>query len=415
VFHRFWKTVTGCALAGTLATLAMAQAPKAPAYKDQGESDIVAALQKETDLVKKVDLVKQWEQKYPDSDFKGMRAIVMVQTESPIAAKGLQPSASAADLANASKAAQDLADNADKYFSDENKQPNVTPQQWATAKTGVALTAHTVLATIAMGKKNAEGDAAAEAEFKKVLGLAPDSAATAYQLGTLILREKKIERIPEALYYIAHSVAVSGPMALNAAGKKAAEDYLSKAYEGYHGDKDGLDDLKKTASASPMPPAGFTIKSVTQIGQEKDADAAKFAAEHPDIALWRTIRTALTAADGDSYFASSVKDAGLPPADGSFKMFTGKVVEQKSPSELILNVDGPAGDVSIQFTDPLKGTIDVGSEVKFKGTVDSFNKDPYMLTFKDLDKEDVEGIPDTAFAAVASPKKKTPKAAPKKK
>ena len=53
------KTLTGIAatgiVAGVMVTGAWAQAPaKAPAYKDQGESDIVVALQKETDLVKKV-------------------------------------------------------------------------------------------------------------------------------------------------------------------------------------------------------------------------------------------------------------------------------------------------------------------------------------------------------------------------
>ncbi len=413
------KTLTGIAatgiVAGVMVTGAWAQAPaKAPAYKDQGESDIVVALQKETDLVKKVDLVKQWEQKYPDSDFKGMRAIVMIQTESPIAAKGLQPNVSAGDADAAQKAAADLADNADKYFSPENKQAATTDAQWAGAKSQVSMTAHTVLATLAMNKKNAEGDATAETEFKKILSMS-DAAATAYQLGTLILREKKIARIPEALYYFAHAVSVTGPLALNPAGKKAAEDYLAKAYDGYHGSAEGLDELKKAAATAPVPPAGFKIRSITEIEAEKEGDLAKFNSEHPDLALWRTIKTALTTGTDPSYFESSVKGAEIPPPDGAFKMFTGKVVEQKSATEIILNVDSPVGDVSLQFDGPLKGTIDVGSEIKFKGTVDSFTKEPYVLTFKDVGKEDVDGIPAAAFAAVPPPKPRTPKAAPKKK
>jgi hypothetical protein len=43
--------------------------------------------------------------------------------------------------------------------------------------------------------------------------------------------------------------------------------------------------------------------------------------------------------------------------------------------------------------------------------VDSFVKDPYMLTFTGLGKEDVEGLPDSLFKA-APPRRRT---APKKK
>ncbi len=46
---------------------------------------------KETDPQKKLDLLHQWEQKYPDSDFKGQRAVQIAQAESQIAAKALQP------------------------------------------------------------------------------------------------------------------------------------------------------------------------------------------------------------------------------------------------------------------------------------------------------------------------------------
>ena len=40
--------------------------------------------------------------------------------------------------------------------------------------------------------------------------------------------------------------------------------------------------------------------------------------------------------------------------------------------------------------------LDPGTEVSFKGVVEAFVKDPYMLTLT-VDKEDVEGIPAAAF------------------
>ena len=62
-----------------------------------------------------------------------MRAITVAQAESQIATKGLQPGATPADVAAAQKAAQDLADNLDKYLSPENKPANATDDQWKQA------------------------------------------------------------------------------------------------------------------------------------------------------------------------------------------------------------------------------------------------------------------------------------------
>jgi tetratricopeptide (TPR) repeat protein len=409
VFNRLSKNLAGIlalsVLAGVFTVGAWAQAPKAPAVKDQGEYDLTQAITKEADPQKKLDLLNQWEQKYPESDFKGQRAIMMMQTEGQIAGKGAQPGASAGDLDTSQKAAQHLIDNLDKYMADDNKPAAATADQWKDAKQQVAVQAHTALATIDMSRKTPAADGSAETEFKKILELTPNNASASYTLGTLILRLKKVERYPEALYYIARAIDDSGPLALTPAGKKAAEDYLKRAYNGYHGSNDGLDDVMKAAMASAIPPSGFTIESITDIQKKQEGDAAAFATAHPDLALWRTIKAALTAADGDAYF-TQVKGSEIPPQEGDvkFKMFTGKVVAQNSPKELLVNVDSPVGDATLQFEAALKGTIEVGTEVKFKGVIDAYTKDPYMLTFTGMGKEDVDGLPAAAFAAAPARK-----------
>src|SRR3954465_12973747 len=93
-----------------------------------------------------------------------------------------------------------------------------------------------------------------------------------------------------------------------------------------------------------------------------------------------------------------IKGSEAPPQDGAFKMFPAKVVAQPSPKELLVNVDNLAGDATLQFETPLKGTIDPGTAIKFKGVFESVIKDPYMLTFSGLGKDDVEGILAAAFA-----------------
>jgi hypothetical protein len=385
---------------------AQAPAPKGPAVKDQGEYDLTQAITKEKDPQKQLELLRQWEQKYPDSDFKGQRAVTMAQADSQIAAKSQAAGATPADVDAGQKAAQDLVDNIDKYLAPENKPANATEDQWKQAKQTLVLQAHSVLGTIAMAKKTPDADATAEKEFKKVLELAPGYASIDYTLGTLILRERKVERIPEALFYIARSIDVTGPQALTAQGKQAADTFLKKAYEGYHGTADGLDDVKKAAMTATMMPPDFKIESVTEIAKKQEGDAAAFAAANPDIALWRQIRGALTAPDGDMYF-TQIKDAAVPPeGQAGFTMFRAKVISQPSPKELLLNVDNLAGDATLQFENPLKGTIDPGTQVKFKGVVNSFVKEPYMLTFT-AEKEDIEGLPATAFAAAPASRRRT--------
>ena len=391
-----------------VSAVAFAQAPaaKGPAVKDQGEYDLTVALQKEKDPQKQLEILRQWEQKYPDSDFKGPRSIQMAQADSQIANKGVQAGASPADIDAAQKAAQDLADNLDKYLSSANKPAGATDDQWKAAHQQLAQQANTVLAVIAMNKKTPDNDALAEKQFKKELELFPGDASAAYNLGTLILRERKIERIPEALFYIAKAIQTTGPMALSAQGKAAAETFFQKAYAGYHGDATGIDDVRKAAASAPVMPPDFHIESVTDIQKKQEGDAAAFAAANPDKALWRQIRTALTAADGDTYFMQ-IKDAAVPPADqAGFTMFRAKVVSQPSPKELLVNVDSPVGDATLKFEAPLKGDIAVGTEMKFKGVVESFVKDPYMLTFT-ADKEDVDGLPASAFAAAPPARKRT--------
>ena len=154
------------------------------------------------------------------------------------------------------------------------------------------------------------------------------------------------------------------------------------------------------------PPPDFKIKSAVDIANEQAGDAAAFAAAHPDIALWRQIRDALKADGGPAYF-DTIKGSEIPPDPGPFKMFKGKIVSQPSPKEVLLNVESPTGDALLQFETPLKGTLDPGTEVSFKGVVDAFVKDPYMLTLK-VDKEDVEGIP--ASRLRSAPPSRAPRA-----
>src|SRR5438067_13393723 len=125
------------------APAAPAPAAKAPAVKDQGEYDLIQAVQKEKDPAKQLDLLKQWEQKYPDSEFKNQRTLSEVQAEQQIAGAAYGKTDPAL-LDAGMKAARDIIDNLDKYFDAGVKPPTVSDADWAKFKHDFALQANTV-------------------------------------------------------------------------------------------------------------------------------------------------------------------------------------------------------------------------------------------------------------------------------
>ncbi len=144
-----------------------------------------------------------------------------------------------------------------------------------------------------MAKKTPDVDATAEKEYKKVLELRPATPRSLTRSGLDPARAQGRAHSGRraGFWRLRGEVEITGPQALTAQGKTAAETYLKKAYAGYHGDEAGLEDLKKLATTATMMPADFKIESVTDIAKKQEGDAAAFAAANPDIALLCNIRT----------------------------------------------------------------------------------------------------------------------------
>ena len=411
--------LAGILIAGTLSSLAWSQAAPAagPTWKDQGESDIGIAAGGEADPVKKLELLKKWEQQYPDTALKAQRTFMTTQTLTALMTAGFgKPEGPALDTAK--KAAQQLIDGLNTYFDESLRSlpqlAQVSAAQWAQIRTTTEMQAHALFAYIAALKKD---DATAESEYKKVLVIDPTQAATSYQLGATIIHEMSVSKVyvrySEALYELARSLSVTGPNALPPQGKAAAEKALKANYPNYHGSSDGLDDLMKQAANSALPPDGFHIMSVVDIDEAKQKDHAAWALQHPELDFWETIKAALLA-QGDAYFAN-LKDVGFPPpASDSYKgssMFKAKVISQPTPKQLLVNVDNaPAGDAILKFDDNMKGTVPPDTEIQFKGVVDSYTKDPaYVMTFVIQEPTtDIVGLPaGISFVPDAAAKPKT--------
>ncbi len=425
---RILKILCGAALVLVLGTgSAFGQAQAAPAaqagqkpqknWKDPAEFDLYTAVTKEASDAKKLELLDNWKNKYPSSEFKLERLQLylityqklgkpdkMVETAKEILAvepKDIQalywltfltPTLNKTDADTL-----DTGDKAAKGLLGAEKPPATADADWSKAKTDMEGLAHKTQGWIEMQRKNNEG---AEKEFAKSLEVNPNQGEVSYWLGTMILGQKKPERQSEVLYHFARAASYDGPGALTPEGRKQVDAYFVKAYNTFHGaDPKSLEDLRTMAKSKAMPPADFKIENVNEISAKKEEEFKK---SNPQLALWMGLKKQLME-EGDTYF-QTVKGAGIPGGVQDIKKFKGTIISHKPavrPKEIVVGVENPnVPDATLKLETPLAGKADPGTPIEFEGVVESYAKAPFMLTLT-TEKDKIIGWPATAAPAPA--------------
>jgi tetratricopeptide (TPR) repeat protein len=412
----------------------------APNWKDRAEYDLVQASDKETNPTKKLELLNTWKEKYPSTELKLKRfddfwktyqalnqPMKMYELAKEFLAGDpsnvlalyricliapLLPKPTAEDLATLDKAAKGLVASVETTYAPDKKPQAMTEAAWKQERVGVEAVAYRTEGWVASKKQ--ENDRA-EAAFRKTLELNPNDAEVAYWLGTLIIAEKKPEKSSEAIFFIARAATYDGPGALVPQMRATVNTYLeNKLYTGFHGSKDGLDDLRKLAKAQALPPAGFKVKSAGELAVEKEEEFKK---SNPMLALWRNIKTELTGAGGQAYW-DNMKGALIPgDAVPGVTKLKGKLVSQKpakAPKELVLALsDATTPEVTLVLDEPMRAAAEPGTEISFEGVAANFTKEPFMVTF-DVEKAKVTGWPAPPPPAKKAPVGKKKAAAAKK-
>jgi tetratricopeptide (TPR) repeat protein len=433
----FAIAMIGVFVLAPLQVVAQEPAPAAaqgPQWKNQAEFDLYTAITKETDPKAKLQKIQQWEKDFPDSAFAKDRRTILMSTyyqlqQAPQAIEEAKKILAddpkdfgalyitvtltqAAAGQNPTPAVLDNGEKAATALLNVNDPPKtMTPQQWATQKPQVQTLAHTTLAWIALQKKDWP---TAEGEYQKVLQADPNNGATDYQLATALYSEKNPEKTPIALFYYARAAGYEGQGALNPDGRKQVMAFVQKAYKGYHGSNDGFNDLMAAAKASPTPPAGFAIKSALDIAKAEMANEEEWTKAHPQEAMWKGIKEALTGADGANYFNSSMKDAELPKLKGKVV----KLEPATKPKTILVamedgKADGSTADATLKFEMPLPGTVEAGTELTFQGVPESYTASPLMVVFN-VEKEKLEGWTGKNAPPVRRPAGATKKSSAKK-
>jgi len=330
-----------------------------PRWRDKNESAIGLAADTERDPAKQLDLLAEWEQLYPNSEFRLQRAFMMAHALlSVLGAAWGQTDPAVLDAGR--KAALQLAEHFDEYLDDSVKPDSFTPEEWSVMRKTSELQIHMILAYIA--QTNRDNDTA-DVELTKVLALDPDQAGASYRLGETIVREVAAggdrSRYSEALYDFAHALAVTGPTELPPGEKIAGKSLLERHYTAWHGSEDGLDELVKQAGESAFPPAGFHIANAVPPHEPE---------------LWGTTRIRLLEQGDDSF--AGLRAAALPMT------FEATVVSQLSSSRILVRVgNAPAGDAILRFDSNSAAVFRPGTMIRFTGIADSYSQNPYSLTF----------------------------------
>ncbi|HLJ44545.1 MAG TPA: hypothetical protein VKU01_00970 [Bryobacteraceae bacterium] len=403
-----WTVVLTGVLSASLVSLSAFAQQAQKNWKDRAEYDLFDAISKDNAPASKLDKLNQWKDKYPVSDYADARDTLFLTTyaalgkvqEALATAKTIQ-ARDANDftalyyttyltplLANLNVTATpeqlDAADKCANAILGGAKPPNVSDADWQKAKGDVEAIAHKTLGWTAMTRKQPD---AAETEFKKSLAQNPKSGEIPYWLGIVIRQERKPEKMSEAIYYYARAAAYDGDGALAPAGRTAVNQQFKEIYTKYHGGAEGMDQLMAQAKTNPMPPDNFKIVSTADLEKAKLEKEEADAKAHPDIALWKSIKDALTGASAQSYFDSSMKDALLP-------QFTAKVVSMEpamKPKTLVVSIlDGSTADATLKFETPLPGKVDPGTEIKFQGAPESYTGAPFMVVFN-VERKNLEG------------------------
>jgi len=390
--------------------------PKKPEWKDRAEYDLEQSAENEKDPKKKLDLLNQWKQNYPNTDYRMLRLDHYLATyrvlqdgakiletaqemlkEDPKYITGLywtcllvNSDASPARLDIGEKAANTLLGNLDEFFAPDKKPAGATDAAWKQARTDLEALAHRTLGWVNMQRKNLPD---AEKHISEDLKLNPNDAQASYWLGNVIRLTQKPERTSEALFAFARSAAYEGPGAMDAISRQKALDYTTKLYNSYHGqDADGLKQLLALAKGQAVVPAGFKILSEEEVKEQKLLQKGK---DNPSLPFWvKFIKEPLKAADGAQTFESNVKNALIPPE--SVPPLQGAVIScdpPRNPKTVIVGIENPGTpEVKLVFEAPLGRPADAGTIIKFRGVATAFTKEPFLVTFE-VDKKDLTGWP----------------------
>jgi hypothetical protein len=440
--YRASSGMTTAVLAGLLVAAGLAQvaaAQNAPAQKNYkpGEFDVYSAAAKDVNGNNFAQALKDldtWTQKFAETDFKTERQFLYVvayagagqfdkavDAAGPMIAAGVDTifadpktgpgeairvlfaaATSIVHIPNPTADQLAIADKAAHQLMDYNRKPaGVSDADWNNARAQLQGPAKAALLYMAMlpgnqaMAKNPKDCAAAEAAYTKALGDYPAQTAISYNLALALSCQRKNS---EAVYEFERSAVLDATLGGTQPDPGKIKTFADNAYTKVHGSDEGLAQLQEQVKSAPLWPAGFHIKTATEIAEEKQKE---FEQSNPQLSMWMKIKAALSDNDGAQYFDSSLKGAAVPKLKGI-------LVDAKpacKPNTLLIAVPlpdaqgTPVAEIALKLDPPLTGKPALNAEVQWEGVPSAFTASPFLLTM-DTEKAQIDGLKVTPCVAV---------------
>lgn len=412
------------ALSVLVVSLAMAQQSEIEAWNEVTK-DI-----NNVNFKKALDDLDLWKQKYADSTYKNDRDALYVQvyaaTNQPAKALDTATPLIRGDLAakfsgaagqptilrllyNAAWAISRIPDPDPNEITTGDKAarellawdqplPGVPTAKWEEAKTDMQAKASAALLYLAMlpgvraMTKQPPDCEAAETAYTKALNIYPDKSVVSWELARALTCEAKQmpAKVNAAIYEFERAAMIDPTLGGARSDPKQVRSFADNTYIKFHGSDEGLEQIRQQAKRLPLPPADFTIQSADDVAEAK---RKAFAEAHPQIALWMTIKDALSQPNGEQYFNDELKGSGVP-------QLTGELIEAKPacrPRELLVAVSTPDAnqpvipEIRLKLDKPLAGKPEPGTEFHWQGVPSAFSAKPFLLTM-DAETTGIEGL-----------------------
>jgi len=389
-------TIVGAVLLAGLA------APVFPAsWTDRAEYDLALAVRVEATAQKQLALLDQWKAKYPQSALRQVRrelylsiyqsmgdnerilatAREMLAEEPNNLVGAYWGTALLPGAKDASRELWDLGEKAARQLLSGSPESG----EWQKQKASVELLARRALGWIQWQRGDYGG---AETEFTAYLQKDPGSAEVSAWYGMALAAQKNPEKTVLALWQLTRAGSLKEPGALPDGAKRQITALAERVYVSYHGDTDGLEQLRAASAAGAFPPADFRVESADAIAAKKAEEELK--RTNPQLAAWMSIRKQLEGPGGEQYFAATLQPAPLPKLKGTVIRCT----PEAAPAEVILGIsNGVTEEVVLKMSVPLSSGADPGTEIEFEGNAESYSKDPFRLTVT-TDASKVVGWPE---------------------
>ena len=349
-------------------------AAAAAGWTDRSEYDLVLKIRSEASAQKRLALLEQWKTSYPKSEQRNVRNELLLAAHQSLGETAKVLAVAREILADqpdnlvglywCALLAPESSDRSPEMLSAAEKaalgllSAKVDDPAWQKDKAQFELAAHRTLGWVHWQRNEIP---AAEEEFTKCLEQNAKDARVSAWYGAMLAAQPQPEKKMIAIWHLTRAASLKDDGALSEAQRRQLTPVADRLYTSYHGSEEGLEGIRASVLASAFPPPGFSVESATVVAARRAEEELAF--RNPQLSAWLKIKKRLESADGETYFAASVRGAELPTLRGTLVRAT----PAKKPTELVLALsDATAEEVTLETQRPIAGRGGSGSAARFR-------------------------------------------------